>query len=704
MFEQITQAKKLEKAKQLFIDAVDCDIPFQQAAFEDFLFRDGEQWSQKEKDVLEKEMRPALTFNLTKSSIDLIMGLNEDNRVIFRVTPQERNDDFLCEILNDIYDWVKENFEFEDEEDMALESSAICGRGFVAVDFVPDPKRFGDVVLSEVVVPVHEIHFDPASRRPDLSDASYICWDRWLTIEDFCQRYPKYSYKKIEELIETGRSFAFGTTTGPGTQDLFERSNVSDGSDTSDYSKPLDMNYFDRSKRMVRVIHMEYWEVFKRYYGFNPETKSYEEFDGKNLKAIKQAFKIKFKMDFEYEILNDKRVKWLQFIGTEILFDDFSPLPYDGFSIVPMFAFKDVSMRTANHFGIVRLMKDPQREVNKRWSQALNLLNQSTQPGIFAEVDAFLDVDQAILSMKDPGSVTLMNSGGLNKFKERTMPAFPAAPMQMEEFSQEIMRKITGINPDLLGQDRGRQEPGVVVRLRQQQGLVLMKPLFKSFKKMRKALFKRVLAIIMQFMPNEQILRILGEDGRYQINPETGEIADQETGMVANIRDVRNIEYNIKAEEAPGNMTKRTLELSTFLEMQKNGFPVEPSVIINRVDLPASEKKKWLAYIEQSQQQQAQAQQEAMQTEVQLKNRELTTAEKKVLYDFLVDVAKVNQQAQKDEVKSQTASSQLAQADRQAILNFISQIAGQQTQLQQAAMKPKGESNAHDRGKRPTGK
>jgi hypothetical protein len=544
MFETLTKAKKLDKAKELFVQAVDSDMEWQREAMEDFDFRDGNQWTKKEKEVLEAELRPALTFNMTKSSVDLIMGLNEDNRVIFRCTPQEHTDDFLCEVMNNIYDWVRENNEFEDEEDMALESAAIAGRGYVAMDFVPDPKRFGDIVMQEVVVPVHEVHFDPAARRTDLSDASYITWDRWLSVEEFAVKFPKYSAKRIMEFIETGRSFVMGSA-GPGNQDIFDKT-MEASSDTSDYSTPLDTTYFDRGRRMVRLVHMEYWETFKRYFGFNPETGGFEEFDGKNLKNIRQAFQTKFKMEFQYETLMDKRVKWLQFIGNEILYDDLSPLPFDGFSIVPMFAFRDVSQRSANHFGIVRLMKDPQREINKRWSQALNLLNQSSQPGVFAEVDAFLDLEQALLSMKDPGSATLLNSGGMNKFKERQMPAFPAAPMQMEEYSQEIMRKITGINPDLLGQDRGRQEPGVVVRLRQQQGMVLMKPLFKSFNKLRKGLFRRALSIIMEYMPNEQIMKILGENGRYIMDKE-GNIADQETGLQANLRDLKNVEYNIKS-------------------------------------------------------------------------------------------------------------------------------------------------------------
>lgn len=688
MFERLNKEQKLKKAKKLFIDAVDSDAIWQREAREDFLFRDGTgQWTAQEKKILEEELRPAMTFNLTKSSVDLIMGLNEDNRVIFRCTPVEPSDDFLCEVLNEIYDWAKENHELEEEEDAALESASICGRGYVAVDFVPDPKRFGEIILQEVVVPVHEVHFDPAARRPDLSDASFITWDRWITVEDFRMRYPKYPLTKIEELIETGRTWALSGSVGVPSE-IFEEFRDSD-SDTTDYVRPLDLNFYDRSRRMIRLIHMEYWDVYKRYFGFNPEAGQFEEFDGKNLKQIKKAYKKKYGMDFEYEVMMDKRVRWLQFIGDEILYDDISPLPFDGFSIVPMFAFKDVSYRTSNHFGIVRLMKDPQREVNKRWSQALHLLNQQVQPGLFAEMDAFVDVEQAKASVKEPGSITFMNSGGLTKVQERGMPNFPNAPMQMEEFSQNIMRKITGINPDLLGQDRGRQEPGVVVRLRQQQGVTLLKPLFKSYRKMRKGLFRRILAIVMEYMPDEQILRVLGQNGKFTIDPEAGVITDQETGQLANIRDLRNIEYNVNAEESPGNMTKRVLELSAFMEMQGQGFPVEPSVIINRMDLPASEKQKWLEYIQGQQQAQTEAQEQMAQAEMQFKDRELSNEEQKTILEFLVDVAKLNQQAEKDEKKMLTADQQVAQADRKALLDFISQI--NQASVNAEKMKAQGE-------------
>jgi hypothetical protein len=155
--------------------------------------------------------------------------------------------------------------------------------------------------------------------------------------------------------------------------------------------------------------------------------------------------------------------------------------------------------------------------------------------------------------------------------------------MQMEQFSQDIIKKITGINPDLLGQDSGRQEPGVVVRMRQQQGMTLLKPLFRNFNNAKRELFKRQLAIIMSFMPDQQILRVLGQNDRYQID-QSGVITDTETGMVANLRDVRNLEYNVISEPSSANVSKRMLELEALLQMQER-IPVPPQQIISKLEI-----------------------------------------------------------------------------------------------------------------------
>jgi hypothetical protein len=322
-------------------------------------------------------------------------------------------------------------------------------------------------------------------------------------------------------------------------------------------------------------------------------------------------------------------------------------------------------------------MKDPQKEINKRWSQALNMLNNQVQPGVFAEIDAFVDNDQAEQSMKEPGSVTYLNSGaiGQGKFQERGLPSFPNAPIQMEELAQSMLRKITGINPDLLGQDRGRQEPGVVVRLRQQQGLVLLKPLFRAVKRMKKQLFERQLAIITKYMPDSQILRILGEGERYQIDPNTGVISDKLTNMQASIRNLKELQYNVIPEEASGNMSKRMMELTAFMEMMSQGFPVPPESIIAKMDLPASEKAAWIKYINDQQAAQAKAMQEAAETELQLRQAELKIKAEKVQSDNLIGSAKVNQMANATDTKARIDLLELMMEHESVAAKFVQDLA-----------------------------
>jgi len=690
MFEQLKTKRKLEKAKAMFIDALNKDTKWQQEARDDFKFRNGDQWSDEERQILEEELRPVLTFNLTKSSIDLIMGMNEDNRIVHRASPTEPSDAFLCEVLNDLSDFTKETEDFEEEEDGALESAAICGRGWVGIDFQPDPNRFGNIKMTEIDIPVHEVHFDPAARRPNMEDSSYLVWDRWMTREDFKIRFPKVGPKKMDELMEARGGW--GGTNDPLSEDGIP---ISDPI-SADYERPMDMdiNFYDRHQNMLRIVHMEYWEYYKRYYVFNPETGEFMELPEVPTDGQKAAFLEEFDEEMTVEIMYDKRVKWLQFIGDQILYDDISPLPFPGFSIMPTFAYRDASKRSNNHFGLVRLMKDPQREVNKRWSQALNMLNQQVQPGVYAETDAFVDERQALQSMKVAGDITWVNAGSLSggKIKERTVPTFPNAPMQMEQFSQDIMKKITGINPDLLGQDRGRQEPGVVVRLRQQQGMTLLKPLFRNFNFMKKELFKRQLSIIMSYMPDRQIIKILGQNDRYQID-ESGVITDMvseqqdEQGNVfytrqANIRDVRSLEYNVIAEQSPGNISKRMTELQVLLEMSEK-LPVPPEQLISKLEISATEKERWIEYVKQAEATQAEQQEAMVMKEMEFKDREIKVDENKNEVNLLLGMAKIKHMTEKDEKSMKTKLEQMSSSERTEIMKLSAQLMQAGAQIEQ---------------------
>ena len=688
----------LERAKVLFNNSVSAGRNWQSDAKSDHDFRNGKHWTDDEMQILADENRPCLTFNLVKPTIEVVMGLNEDNAPRIIAAPVEKTDGFLAEVINDVNYWVQKKYKFKQKKNLAFEAACICGRGYLAMDFTIDPKRIGFIDIIPTTIPAHELHLDPACRENDLSDASYIFWEKWISVEDFKVSYPEEA-KDVEMWMEEGM-VSIGSAEAF-TGDVFNPHEVMD--EDKDYETPLDTNFYDKEREQIRLVHMEYREAYDRYYGFNPQTGKIEEFPEKNLKALKGYFKQRHGQEFEYYKVKDKKVRWLQFIGDKILLHEDMPLPFNGFSPCPLFAYSDVSGRTQNHFGLVKGMKDPQKEINKRWSQAINLLNKQTMPGLRAEADAFMDIRQAEDAERTAGGITFLEKGGLTKIQERGIPSFPNAPVQMEQMSQDIMKRITGVNADLLGMDSGRHEPGVVVRMRQNQGMTILKRLFTAYADFDKEIFEKLTAIIMTHMPDEQILKVIGENDKYFIvkGQEAAQLGLQPTysdgeeatyiidkadfekaqqqgtppTLIAPIRNIRDIDYNIDTEEAPGNLTKKMHELQTYMELQQNKFPVDPMVLIERFDIPESEKQRWKEFIAAQQQ----AQQQAQEKEYQLRIMEIQTKNQ-------IGAQKVQNSKIKDDHKAKVDEAKLELENKRQDLDYEARMAQTKVAASQSRM------------------
>ncbi len=668
MLETLDKKKLLDVVHELFEESVSADSEWQMDAREAFEFRDNDQWSGDDIDALEAAKRPHLTFNIVKAHIDLIMGINEDQRKRYVCTPVSSDDGFKCEVLNNVISLLYEKNDWTDEEDVSFESAAICGRGWTAIDFEINPNRYDQISITESNIPIHEVRRDPASRKEDMSDASYIVWDKWLSIEDFIVKYPKME-SKVKD--------AFATGSWPIMDSILRLSPENAGwpggdiDDVGDYDDNLDTDFYDSKKRQLRVAHMEYWKNVKKYWFRNPQTKQWQIVNQK-WSEFKKEFPISFpEADLEFETRMTKEVWWVQFGGDEILYHGKSPISYPGFSVVPCFMYGDVSRRNANHFGIVELIKDAQREINKRVSQTLNLLAQQVQPGMYAEVQAFVNKDQAKQSVKEPGSITWLQDGAIEKkrFIERSVPTFPSSIMQMEQFAQEIVRRITGINPDLMGQNDKRQEPGIVVQLRQQQGMTILKPVFKAYDRMRKGLFRRQISIITQHMPMAQIANVLGQQERFQLD-DKGTITDKATELQCNIRDLASLDFDVDGEPEQASMTQNMMELATYTEMQKNGFPVDPTVIISKTNLPITEKVGWIEYIQNQQK----AESESAQQEFSLEKQKLDQLHEreimKMKLEMLVSSRKIANQREKDHLKSAGDQAKMDDTKQRDMLNL----------------------------------
>ena len=81
-------------------------------------------------------------------------------------------------------------------------------------------------------------------------------------------------------------------------------------------------------------------------------------------------------------------------------------------------------------------------------------------------------------------------------------------------------------------------------------------------------------------------------------------------------------------------MTSRMLELTALLEMSER-IPVPPQQIIEKLEIPATDKQRWLEYIDQQEQGQSEQQEKMVELETQFKDRELKVDEQKNMLDFI---------------------------------------------------------------------
>ena len=100
--------------------------------------------------------------------------------------------------------------------------------------------------------------------------------------------------------------------------------------------------------------------------------------------------------------------------ATNVVLDDENPmdLPDDTFYTIPAYAYKDGS----DWWGKIEAVKDPQKEVNFRYSQTVDITNRMTNYGWFTSENQFPDGRKGQKNFKssvsNPGFVVNVNDVG----------------------------------------------------------------------------------------------------------------------------------------------------------------------------------------------------------------------------------------------------------------------------------------------------
>jgi len=574
------------KAMERLKKARDHSKNWRTEAREDFDFYIGDQWNREDRQILEEELRPPITFNRVAPVINAVVGHEVSNRQEVRFYPREKGDDHPTEILTDALKWVDDQCDAEDEVSDAFKDMIICGMGWTETRLSYDEDMDGKIHSAERTDPI-EMFWDPTARKRNLSDAQWVGRLRWIPKEEATSKWPKITELDTKESIIDKNDFGY------------------EPHDSSPpfYEEESNTQWYRPHKEDFRIFQYQYW-TRKTVYRVEDEGGELRELSEKKFSKMKPLLEASGKR----YVKQLKKTYYQDFyLGDHKL--ESKMLECEHFTLRCMTGHRDNTNGVWH--GLVTGMKDPQRWSNKFFSNIQDMLSRNRQGGAFVEEDALVDPRKAEEDWNRPDAMIMLAPGALSKGKiqERNPVQYPNGMDRMLQFSITSIPDVSGVNLELMGL-ADRQQAGVLEAQRKRSGLTILSSLFDSLRKFQKERGRVVLYYIQNYISDGRLIRILGQDGKPEFIPLVKQT---------------DAKYDVIVDEAPHSVNRKEETFAMLREiipqLISTGIPIPPEVL-DYIPVPQALANKWKEALQGQGDPKSQEQMQKMQQEIQKLNEE----------------------------------------------------------------------------------
>ena len=658
----------------------------------DFRYYLGDQWEADLKKILDEKKVPALVFNYIKKQCDVVSGAQRQNATQLAAFPIDGGDVAIADVLTKVMIFVAGERNSKLTVSSVFKDGVIGGLGWLLcrMSYKKDPK-YGDIVF-EKVSPI-DVYPDPHYTRTDLEDAQYLIHKKQLP-KGVCKVLWPHKAGEIEKL---------------------KSENESDG-----YTE----NPSIANERGVTLNVVEYW--YKEYNtvktvvdltdpGNTADWEGDEIENGKRqIVAVQpnavlddltddQLLTLLLELNPNLDVVNREQTKIklrIEIEKTVEVYDGESPREYDidEYNFIPWFAFFDSSFGewARKVQGVVRQLRDPQDERNKRRSNFIQQQLSMPSTGWMVQEGAVNEVED-YRNGGGAGGIFYYNRGSEPPIK---MPPteIPQGLIALDQLAEADFNRI-GPNADVLGQMSQGGEPGIVVQLRQKQGMQALQEIFDNHSGAMITLGRIMLKLITKW-PAVKIKRILGDDAPHyigeeekeqnlkaislaegtlaglqqqEINEETNQQIIQLSEELEQLTQVekeraeaedefwekydklrKTARFDIKVDEITNSPTARMSTRMQLTEMQQYGMQIPPEILMEYSEMDVNTKQQFNQINQQNQQlaeQQAQTERQKVEIEQQVHTQNVALENKKLEFEMVKLQAEMQQDAREHEFK-----------------------------------------------------
>jgi hypothetical protein len=590
-------------------------------AYKDISYYLGNQWSLEELAYLNNQRRSSFTYNKIRRLVNLVQGYQRKNRLSTTVAPVEDASEQTAKLFTDTIQHVMQYSNGYQTISDAFKGALTTGMSFISpwMDYRDDPVS-GDIKFN--LDEWNSVILDPFFTKKDLSDCGFVARRKFL------------SRSEITSLL-------------PDKQDVIESLPWGSRDDKFTYMP------FARQWGMQKLMnYTEYWRTsyVNKEVLVDMESGETKEWDGdkKRLRLYREMFP-------QVEVIK-KPVKTVDLgiiVEGELLYYGKDPWGLNEYPFVPFLAIFEPSYDLFNWKiqSLVRIVRDPQTELNKRRSKMVDIIDAQLNSGWIAKTGAV--TNNASLFKSGNGQVIFLKpEAQMTDVQRIEAPNIPPSMFQLEaEFEKDIM-EIAGVNSELFGMAENDkiETAGILSKMRQAAGLVNLQDLFDGLRESQKILGQKTLKLIQANYTPEKIAMIT----KQQVTPE--------------FYSKSFAKYDVVVEEGVLTDTQRQAQFLQLTALKATGVQIPDSLIIKNSSL--ENKKELEDYF--AAQQQAQQQTEQMQTQMAMQQQKVVTdsLEAKAQSDQALAAERIN----KVSMDAAVAKERIQRSEEEktgALLNFI---------------------------------
>lgn len=596
-------------------------------AYKDLSYFLGNQWSLEELSYLNNQRRSSFTYNKIRRLVNMVQGYQRKNRLSTIISPIEDASEQTAELFSDIMQFVMQSSGGYEIISDAFKGALTTGLSFVSpyVDYRDDPVS-GDVKFH--LDEWNGVIMDPFWTKKDLSDCGFVARRKFLGKNEVMSLMPDKA-----DVIE---SLPYGAMDDKFSYLPYARQ-------SGGLQKLLNYNEYWKAK----------WETKEVLVDMETGESQVWKGDRARLRLYREAYP-------QMEVMRKpvRQVDLGVIVEGKLLYYGTDPYGLDDYPFVPFTCIFEPSYDLYNWKiqSLVRLVRDPQTELNKRRSKMVDIIDAQLNSGWIAKTGAV--TNNASLFKSGNGQVIFLRpEAQMTDIQRIQAPEIPASMFQLEqEFEKDIM-EIAGVNSELFGMaDNDKVETaGILSKMRQSAGLVNLQDLFDNLRESQKLLGRKTLKLIQKNYTPEKIQMITKKEPTPEFY----------SGSFA--------KYDVVVEEGVLTDTQKQAQFVQLAALKGMGvLPPEGDILLIK-NSNLRDKKELTDVMEQ----QSKAVQEQQQQQTQLQMQELAIANQVAVSKSEADQALAAERLNKIQLDAALSAERISRAeeDRTAgVLNLIKAV------------------------------